>query len=242
MTISEIRDGQARIEKEISRIAEANGLNTEDREPITDGVGNIQCYLESHPRVAWILKEPYDDERPDGYVFGGGWSVAELFTKPECWGKMPPTWRRVIYVMHGLTNGLKYSEQDNIRNNPSMKRALESVAWINLSKMPARRYSNRLFKEAYKLYWRSIVLEQIKLYDPEVIVFGNTLSVCREDFIAEDLSPMERVLNENGRCFINVYRHDGRLLLDAYHPAIRYSEAFYVDSLIDTIKKYYHYK
>ena len=61
------------------------------------------------------------------------------------------------------------------------------------------------------------------------------------DFFPEGKEPDECVYYNDSDCFICVYKNGDQLLLDAYHPGARFSEEkkeFYVNSLIDTIRKY----
>lgn len=230
---------QSKIDQLIESIVkEYNQSN----DAIYDGIADFEAYSNSPYKVAWILKEPYDDFE-NGMPIGGGWSIPKdcFLDENQKWKVL--TWQRVIYVMYGLKYQLSYSEMDFIRNDPEMGKVLREVAWINLSKMPALTSSDtKAISYYYKKYWRPVVLEQVKLYSPKVIVFGNTLQCCREDFLTNSDEPIDRYVFD-GTCFINVYKKDGKTLLDAYHPGFRSipcvknSVEHYVDSLIDAIKK-----
>ena len=235
---------QNEIEMKIEKMAEREGLITSDVGPIYDGVGDACAFLSSHPRIAWVLKEPYDVVK-DEKIEGGGWSIPRACFMNDAQDWSNRTWQRVIYVMYGLRHNLHYADMDYIRDNWEMGKVLREIAWINLNKMPARKTSsNAAVKMAYDKYWKKIVKEQIDLYNPDVIVFGNTLDICRDAFLEEMDSPIEYVDREDV-CFISVFKKDGRLLVHAYHPGFRYvkgvkgGEQHYVDSLIDTIQKCY---
>ena len=109
--------------------------------------------------------------------------------------------------------------------------------------MPGRTSSARGFADYYHKYWKPIVNKQINLYCTEVIVFGNTLSTCRDEFLSLDDVPVEDVVCK-GKTILSVYLKGGKVLIDAYHPGIRYlkgvddSVAKYVDSIIQVIRKY----
>jgi len=192
------------------------------------------------------LKEPYDDTE-DGTAEGGGWSIQkDCFMKSE--GPWPVrTWQRVIYVMYGLRNHLHYASMDYIKDDWSMGKVLREIAWINLSKMPAlTTSSDTAVRKAYEQYWKDIVAEQIKLYNPDVIVFGNTLDLCRSSFLDKNDRPIDKVFCD-GINMIDIYKKNGRLLLNAYHPGfisirgLPGGEGHYVDSLIEAIEKHYEY-
>ena len=243
MDIQKFKNMQDLIECDIENTVKQN---TFLNDAIYDGVADINLYLKSSPKVAWLLKEPWDDFE-NGIPAGGGWSIPkDCFMKDDQEWKVR-TWQRAIYVMYGLKNNLHFSEMDDIKNDPEMGRVLREVAWINLSKMPAYSTSSIMqITNQYKNIWRTIVLKQLDLYSPDVIVFGNTLQCCREDFLSEGDVPIKRILH-NDICFINVYKKNHTILLDAFHPAFisvgagRGSVEFYVDSLIDAIRNFSNY-
>lgn len=239
MTAKQMLAAQEAIENEIYSLTQKTGLAKDGIDAIIDGVADCAAYLNSSPRVAWILKEPYDDKDPvTGEYCGGGWSLMEGFLKEGV--VTNTTLQRIIYVMYGLRNDLRYQDMDWISDNPEMGHVLRDIAFLNLSKMPAGTTSgDRSYAYYYNEYWKPILKKQIELYDPEVIVFGNTFDTCWSQFIDEGTKPVEVIRNDEGKCFINVYKQNGRILLDAYHPGLRNHVGFYVDSLIDTIKRNY---
>ena len=241
MTPADFQKKQEEIEDEIYLYAQKCGLANDKIEAIADGVADADAYLSSYPKVAWIGKEPYDSFDEDGNPCDGGWSLTEGFRNTKDWSI--PTWKLVIYSMYGLRNNLRYNEMDYIQDNPQMGDVMQSIAWINLSKMPRlSTSSNNKYISDYREYWRPIVKKQLDMYKPDVIIFCNTLAAaCFYDFFPEGKEPDEHIYFNDSDCFICVYRYGDQILLDAYHPGARFSEEkreFYVNSLIDTIKKY----
>lgn len=86
ITAEQLRIGQETIENAIWHLAEEKKLTTDKIAPITDGIADFEAYLASSPRVAWILKEPYDEVR-DGTIAGGGWSIPR-----DCFMKSGGSW------------------------------------------------------------------------------------------------------------------------------------------------------
>lgn len=169
-----IENAQRLINKRIECIAQTNGLtNGGSSFPIYDGIGNIEEYILSQPRIACLLKEPWD-EIVNGKLQGGGWSICDLFMRQDQnWSNL--TWQRVIYTIYGLRNNLKYMEMDYIRDNHSMGEVLRSIAWINLNKMPAKTRSNQTYIENFRKYWKDVVKEQLRIYSPNVILCAKFL-------------------------------------------------------------------
>lgn len=241
MTPTDFQKKQVEIEEEIFSFAKERGLANDKIEAIADGVADAEAYLSSYPRIAWVGKEPYDAVDEFGNPCDGGWSLTEGFRNTKDWSI--PTWKQVIYAMYGLRNNLHYNEMDYIQNNPKMGDVMQAIAWVNLSKMPRlSTSSDKKYISDYREYWRPIVQKQLAFYKPDVIIFCNTLAeACLEDFFPEGKEPDECVYYNDSDCFICVYKNGNQLLLDAYHPGARFSEEkkeFYVNSLIDTIRKY----
>ena len=65
-TIEEIKSEQRRLQEKIQSVAEQTGLATEKVWPIYDGVADVSAYVNSTPKIMWLLKEPYDDFDEEG--------------------------------------------------------------------------------------------------------------------------------------------------------------------------------
>ncbi|MBR2234868.1 MAG: hypothetical protein IKH37_08575 [Prevotella sp.] len=97
-----------------------------------------------------------------------------------------------------------------------------------MSKMPG--YTQSDSEKIWWAYtnWRDILLEQIKMYKPQIIIFGYTFELFKNDLIGLDTEPIYRDDD-----FIHVYEKDGMKLLDVYHPNQRkISRGLYIDSII----------
>jgi len=69
-------------EKRIEEMIEHEYVNpTGKSKPIYDGIVNPELYLQSKPRVLWILKEPYDNGEKYGDERDGDWSMAEAMNE-----------------------------------------------------------------------------------------------------------------------------------------------------------------
>lgn len=159
----------------------------------------------------WVLKEPYD-EIENGEPQGGGWSIPEnCFVKEDAWKNN--TWQPIIYIVYALINDLEWKGMDYIRDDKSMADVLKQIAYINVSKMPAKTRSQGSMKREYEL-WKPILHEQIQLYKPDVIIFGNTFDCFKADLIGEETTPLKSFEGKT----LEVYKMDNVVLLSAYHP------------------------
>ena len=229
MNAIELEKAQNAITDAVYAHAKALGF---DREPITDGVCDFEGYLNSNPKVMWILKEP-NGRCPNGEIDSGGWSITEESFKNDIEGAAKiQSWQPIIYVMYGFLNGLMYNDMDYIRDNIDMAKVLQRIAYLNVSKMPGYNISYDSNIEQCYLQWKPILDRQIETYAPDVIIFGKTFDNFKCDFEEHGL---EKIDNFPG--WIDVYKSGNQILLDAYHPARKGQE--YVDTLIEALNKYF---
>lgn len=226
MDAKTLKELQNDMSEKINRRARELGLFNDKCEPVTDGVTDIDEYLKSSPRIMWVLKEPWDDIDENGIPCGGGWDMSELFEKDDAWKNR--SWQPIIYVSYGIINRCLWKDMDWIRDDTSMAEVLKKIAYINVSKMPG--YTQSDSEKIWWAYtnWRDILLEQIKMYKPQIIIFGYTFELFKNDLIGLDTEPIYRDDD-----VIHVYEKDGMKLLDVYHPNQRkISRGLYIDSII----------
>ncbi len=227
MTKEELIAAQANIEKDIMLCAEINHLSTPELKAIPDGIYDAEKYLSSSPRILWILKEPYDDFTPVGKPCGGGWSLYEAYDNEDAWKNR--TWQPMIYISYGILNHLKWEDMSYIRGDISMVDVLKQIAYINVSKMPALKQT--IDSDLYEYYtiWRSILLKQIEVYDPQIIIFGNTFKFFKDDLIGNFVEPTKKI---DG--VVHIYKKERTMFFDAYHPNQKaVGRGIYVNSIIE---------
>lgn len=233
----ELKEKEGSLKKMIMDYANEHGLE-EGRQPILDGITNVELYSQADIKILFVLKEAYDREK-DGEVGKGGWDHSEYLNDND---------ESIIYgfLAHDRVSKIAscilrdFSLEDY--NNPEFTwdmalQDFHSIAWINVGKFPApevTKTSDIRLNEAYG-YWKPILFKQIEAYDPDVIIFGNTFRV-----FCDDLDGEIEMLDDQWPT--HTYRDKcGRLLLDAYHPSVRpatVSEKDYIDSIIKAIKTY----
>jgi hypothetical protein len=231
MNPQELENEESQIEEYVYRFYDKSDKNTE---PILDGIVDEEKYLNSKYRIAWILKEPYDEN--DGT--GGGWSITKNVLNrktlyPETIGNSH-TFQPMIYITYSILNGFPpYSGgMDYIRDDPEMAECLKAIAWINISKMPAlTRSSDPDIANKYQ-YWKPILHWQLKVYDPQILIFGNTFQHFFKDLFPENTKVT------NGDCVDHIVK-DKKLYISAYHPAqTTISRERYVQEIIDISKEW----
>lgn len=222
---------QEALRNEIDELADSKGLWTEDVGPIRDGVADIEAYQQSSPKVMWVLKEPYDDFKEDGSPYGGDYTLMEDLKKNRNaqLGTMPLTIQRVIYTTYGIFTDYEYDDM-GWYYEPETYKYLFQIAYINLSKMPGGTKSGSMTTK-YQI-WRDIVLKQFDLYKPDVMIFGHTFQDVKDDLGVRD---EDRILTGNG--WVDIYRKDNRLYVDAYHPGIPGSNRMYVNTIAQNVRQ-----
>jgi len=232
MKARELEKAQNEISDAIYACAIELGFDEKTMQPIRDGVCDFEGYLNSNPKVMWILKEP-NDQCADGKLAGGGWSIVEQSFRNDIEGVgITPSWQPIIYVMYGYLHDQMYDDMEYIRDNKDMAKVMQSIAYLNVSKMPGYNISSKDGIEQCYHQWKPILDRQIETYNPDVIIFGYTFEHFRNDFEKKGLE-----IIDNFPGWIDVYKSGNRYLFDAYHPARKGKE--YIDSLIEALNKYF---
>lgn len=230
------------MEIKVELVAKSHGLTTKDLDPITDGVCDFTKYLASEPSTTWVLKEPWDEIDPvTGAPAGGGYSIPnDCFPKGDTWKN--PTYQPIIYALYGYRNNLLFNEMDSISDDRTMAHQLNSIAYINVSKMPALTKSNPAqMKRNYEI-WRNVLWAQIDGYASDIVVYCGTYQLFAKDAEARGVELLERVVASDIK-YLEVYRAGEQIFLSTLHPLARtrgFSRELYVNTLISALRKYGH--
>lgn len=237
MTTQALNDWQTKFEEWIYDQARTKGLITDDVEPVCDGVIDFDEYLSSDLKVAWLLKEPYDEFDAQGKPCGGGWSFRDGFSDhDENWIKPSgyklwanPVWQKIAYIMYGYLNGRIWKSLPWMRDKPQMMCAINSIAVFNVSKMPAwSNSSSGWYRQYFNDVWQDIVMKQLEVYDPDVVICGNTFD-CLKPIIESELKLEVETSND----WVDHYKWGNRHLIDTYHPGRK--GGAYVDAIIKVL-------
>ena len=83
--ITDLEHKANQLEELIYELGRKIGENS-DTNAIADGIADFKANLSSSPKIAWVLKEPYDDIK-ESKPSGGGWSIPkDCFMKEGNWG------------------------------------------------------------------------------------------------------------------------------------------------------------
>lgn len=209
---------------------------------IYDGILDFKEYFSGKTKIAWILKEPYDDFDEHGNPIGGGWHFREALLPKTAIGEFSKgsrnTYEPIIYSTYSILNGFPSSaEMEYISNKPEMLKSLKNIAYINVKKTAGKTQTpDIVLYQAYQNH-KTLLLKQIELCNPDVIIFGNTYKYFEKDL---GLKQAEFIKNNSLEYAIK----NNILYINAYHPAQRkastgYSKWDYIDDISNTCKIFF---
>ena len=232
MTVTQLTGLQKQLHEKIRKCAEENDLIKQKPflAPIYDGVKDIKAYLNSTPKIMWILKEPYEDSTASGKFKGGD----RLIVDGDVSELVSPFWQVIRQVNYGIRNNMSWADLPYAEDEPQMYEEINKMAFINVGKMPAATSSpDSHIAKCYDI-WKDIIHEQITTYAPDVIIFGKTFHLLA-DFFQIDEKPVSTVA---GQWNTDAYKKDNLILIDAYHPSRKGGEDASKDYVTSIIKSY----
>jgi hypothetical protein len=205
--------------------------------PILDGIINIDQYKLAKYRILWILKEPYDKQNENGNPCGGGWDLRIILNEKKSikdFGREKMTFKPMIYVSYGILNNFcTWDEMPEVEESKVFE-TLKSIAYFNIKKLPGFTASpSSVISNAYELN-KKILIQQIKLYSPQIIIGGGIMDYFLPDL---QIDRNKRVIRKEGS--FPYYIKDKQLFISAYHPSSVpriLPEKNYCDDLISTVK------
>lgn len=233
MDIQKLQKDQNLINEYIKRLG--SDRTDDNIAPIYDGVVNPNLYLNSKIRIAWVLKEPYDDFDDDGNPYGGDWSIADIYYKSENVYdaiKQNPTLNTMAYTTYGVLHDKMYEDMDWIYENPDIANSLRSVVHMNINKFPG--FKTTAWGKLYSDYdyWRPLLLFQIKVYSPQLVIFGNTMNFFESDLGIEDCKNYDSERN------LEFAINNNCLFINAYHPGQRtIKKEDYINGIISIVRE-----
>lgn len=213
-----------------------NSITDINPKGIVDGVINYEKFfnLKDKPKILWILKEANSPE-DEAWDYQSLLRIDNLKSKQELLSII--SIKRVIYTSYGLLNGFKqWADFPNIKNEEVYSSA-EEIAYININKMPAGSTSDdNLIYSAYERY-KDVISKQIKVYDPDILIFGNTLKYLFDDL---DLNNNEKKYYDEKTGNTTYFKKNNKLYIHAWHPGKwTTKEEVYCNEIINTAKKWW---
>lgn len=201
---------------------------------ITDGIIDIEAYCsipENHPRILWILKEPNSSENKR-------WSYSDLLINDrQEWdgSALSLVFKRVIYTSYGILNHKNYDQIPSIHQK-EVYDAIRQIAYINLKKTPGSSVSQDY--DIFMAYHnnKSLILRQIEEYQPQILIFGNTMKYLFKDL---GIKEADKTYVDDETHNTTYYIKDNKLYIHAWHPAARISSQIYCEEIISIANKWW---
>ena len=212
MGISEFRK---KHEELVKKIMELKGKNCT---PIPDGVIDIESYFNSETKILWINKEVNSlNDDHNWSLIDVLFNLKKTYEESSGWSK---TFDLIIYTLYGIFNKTNWENTPNIKDNPQILEIIRNIAYINAKKLPGGPVANH--KEVTKYSNENdIVKNQIKLFNPDVIICGGTFDIMDtifEEIYGDSYDKMEQIPNTPKN---RIYYNDKLIIFEAYYPAYR---------------------
>jgi hypothetical protein len=185
---------------------------------VRDGLVNECSYIQSYPKILFLLKEANDSG-------GGGWDLREFVrdgAKANTW-KVLTQWTEVIRKFPNLplAEELEHAWTDKAYR----KRLLESIGAMNLKKVPGSGVANKnQIREACTTH-AELLRQQYELYVPDLVIFcGSPVADCFCEYLYPEYRGKweERDGQKTDEKFSYLrLAGDSRFALDWWHPQQR---------------------
>jgi hypothetical protein len=235
MTVDELEKADETITKEIKEQGKKYGIPRNNL--LWDGVVSAKEYLDPHNKykIMWMLKETTEDPGTGDYKQGSEPEDPKkrekakeemkkiLGLKKENGKPKYSTLHGMIYMTYSLLNNKEYKEINKPVTDLEMSGVLKKIAWVNVSKeckgnKETKEYKLKIFYER----WKEILIKQIKTYSPDILIFGGTYGLFKEEF-KEDWKKYYGALpleNFQG----NYFFQGDMLVVPTLHPAYPFQE------------------
>jgi hypothetical protein len=195
----ELREKESEFESKIKSIESGK-----DRIfSVIDGIIDIDKYLNAKLKILWVLKDANYGKSNTNYPMTK--TYREFKTIKDV--KHLIITRRMMLVSHKILNDIEPIEP---------LEAFKSIACINIKKLAGGSKSeHNILKQEYEKH-KDLILEQISVYDPKIIIFGDTLGLFEKEINFRQWKFESLKMGDH-----NYYFTNEKLYINAYHPSFR---------------------
>ena len=219
---------------------------------IEDGILIPEAYGKSPLKMMVVLKEPFDawDEETQSPI-GGDFCFADIIRNLEYeYNKgLNKTWLKVAAMAYAIKHGIPYSENLTLEE---VREGLSCICWINLSKTPWKTQSDVKDKNYLSRVkdWESVVKEQLKSIDYNLILYGYTwdcslLNPIEPDKCWDYTKVQDKqdytYCSESGKKYgVQIFKYQGsdKIIVNGYHPELGNSASWQTDFIQNYINRY----
>jgi len=215
MTAKELSEKESEFESRIKTIeSDKDGIFS-----AIDGIIDIEKYLNAKLKILWVLKEA-------NYINSkGNYQMREYYSNFTTIKQVKHhrVTRRMMLVSHKILNDIEPIEP---------LEAFKSIACINIKKLAGGSKSNyKDIKQEYDKH-KDLIREQISVYDPKIIIFGDTLGYFEKE---KEINFRQWKSEPLGMGDHHYYFTNKKLYINAYHPSFRstITEKEYCDKIFN---------
>jgi len=213
-----------RAENEFDEIIKEHWKN-----PVLDGITNLNNYKKSKYKILWILKEANKSGGNDEE-----WVHREFHKNVTQYTRWWATYKKIIYVSYGiLHNNYDWDSIPDVDKGTERidgKCILEDIAIININKSGGGSTSSQSMINKHYREKRKILLQQIDGIEPDIIINASRCEDLFKDIAQE--SRISTLSNSSLKYFVT----NNRLVMNYYHPASRFPTHKYCNDLLYTAK------
>ena len=188
---------------------------------VRDGVVSEKDYLESKPKIVFILREPNG---------GKNWDLREFLLR----GGRGQTWNNVSRWVHGIRNRHAipaWNCYKRIRTN-FRQQQLRSICVINLKKEPGGAAANYGTIRRHAVRDAEFIRLQYGIYDPDLTICGGTGDPFKE-VVGHALNQWR----ETHRGIRWYKTAQDKYVVQFNHPSARISASFLLYGLLDAVNE-----
>ncbi len=197
-----------------------------------DGIVNEKYYLNSSPKILFLLKEVNSKE--------GGFDLREFLRD----GGRPQTWDNIARWVYGIRNShreIEWKEVEKIKTKVDRQEQLKSICVINLKKSSGGHTSDNSEVRKYAKEYKKYLDRQLTIYNAKPEMKPNFIIACgsvtSSIFNTEIEFFKERIWKSTKRG-VRYYEYDSGCYFIKYaHPAARIQDDFLYYGLIDAIQE-----
>ena len=184
-----------------------------------DGIVNEAAYEKARTKVLFLLKEVNGD---------GDWDYLDFVRK----GARAQTWDNITRWTHGieqLPEQIAWREVEHIKEE-DRKLHLPKIAVVNVKKTSGTGSADNEAVRQYARENRERLMAQIRLCAPELVICCGTGEIYRQEIFA-----LGNGLPFDGskKYGLRYLQHEGRLVIDYFHPNSRISKRLLYFGLLD---------
>lgn len=190
---------------------------------IYDGIICPERYINSKRRILWLAREPHDD---CGYDYKSDIIYKQSINQLK--GKR--YFNRFRFIQYSIENNyINWNREIYDNNAKEYSDLILKAAFINCNKILGGASLNWERWNTFSKHYKDTVAEQIEIANPDIVIAVGTMNYLHQFGFVEGAK-------KYGKSYRHYYTKNGKVFLDCYHIAARYSLKNYCNDIVDVLK------